>query len=170
MFTVTHKLSNKSFQIEFDTKNALKGSMNGERFSIDLIQQSETSCHVIYKNQSFNIELISKENDGKNIELNINGKNHTLNITDPYDKLLKELGIDITASLKVSEIKAPMPGLVLDILVSENDTVKLGDSLLVLEAMKMENNIKSPIDGIIKSVQVKKSTTVEKNQILIQFQ
>ena len=62
-----------------------------------------------------------------------------------------------------------MPGMVLNILVAEGQQVKKGDSLLVLEAMKMENVLKSPTDGVIKKVVATKGTAVEKNQLLIQF-
>jgi biotin carboxyl carrier protein len=79
------------------------------------------------------------------------------------------LGLDNLQSAKVAELKAPMPGLVLSILVKEGDEIKKGDNLLVLEAMKMENIIKSPADVTIKSIRIKPSDKVEKNQVLIQF-
>jgi biotin carboxyl carrier protein len=79
------------------------------------------------------------------------------------------LGLDNLQSSKVAELKAPMPGLVLSVLVKEGDEVKKGDNLFVLEAMKMENIIKSPADVTIKSIKIKASDKVEKNQVLIQF-
>ena len=63
-----------------------------------------------------------------------------------------------------------MPGLVLSIMVRVGDSVKKGQGLMVLEAMKMENIIKSPSDGIVKSIYIKKSDAVEKNQVLIKFE
>jgi biotin carboxyl carrier protein len=77
--------------------------------------------------------------------------------------------LDNIAAKKINDIKAPMPGMVLSVLVSEGQEVKKGDSLIVLEAMKMENILKSPADGIIKKVVANKGTAVEKNQLLIQF-
>ena len=71
---------------------------------------------------------------------------------------------------KVSDLKAPMPGLVLSIDVEVGKEVKKGDALLILEAMKMENVIKSPTDGVIKSIAVKTSQAVEKNQLLLNFE
>jgi biotin carboxyl carrier protein len=82
---------------------------------------------------------------------------------------LHNLGLDNIAAKKINDIKAPMPGMVLNILVGEGQQVKKGDSLLVLEAMKMENVLKSPTDGMIKKVVAIKGTAVEKNQLLIQF-
>ena len=62
-----------------------------------------------------------------------------------------------------------MPGMVLNILVTEGQEVKKGDALIVLEAMKMENILKSPTDGVIKKIAINKGVAVEKNQLLIQF-
>ena len=82
---------------------------------------------------------------------------------------MHSLGMDNVASSKVNQIKAPMPGMVLNVLVNEGTEVKKGDVLLVLEAMKMENMLKSPTDGVIKKIAVQKGNAVEKNQLLIQF-
>jgi biotin carboxyl carrier protein len=62
-----------------------------------------------------------------------------------------------------------MPGMVLKILVKEGDTVKKGDGLLVLEAMKMENNIKALGDGVVSKIPIKAGDKVEKNQVMISF-
>ena len=79
------------------------------------------------------------------------------------------MGLNAAISQKVNEVKAPMPGLVLRALVEEGAAVKKGDSLLVLEAMKMENVIKSPVDAVVAKIPVKQGQAVEKNQVLIQF-
>ena len=71
---------------------------------------------------------------------------------------------------KESELKAPMPGKVLDIMVTAGGSVVKGDGVLVLEAMKMENVIKSPADGVIKRIAVVKNQAVEKNEVLIEFE
>ena len=83
--------------------------------------------------------------------------------------MLHSLGMDNLASKKVADLKAPMPGLVLEIAVKVGQEVAKGDTLLILEAMKMENVIKSPTDGVIKSIAVNKADTVEKNQLILNF-
>jgi biotin carboxyl carrier protein len=79
------------------------------------------------------------------------------------------MGMNNGSSGKVNNIKAPMPGLIIDLKVKVGDEVKQNDPLLILEAMKMENIIKSPGDGMVKNVKVKKGESVEKGQVLIEF-
>ena len=93
-----------------------------------------------------------------------------MQITDQYDELLHQLGMDNLTANKISEIKAPMPGLVIRILASEGDQVEKGGNLFVLEAMKMENVIKSVSDVKIKSIKVKAGDKVEKNQVVMVFE
>jgi biotin carboxyl carrier protein len=102
--------------------------------------------------------------------LKINNDKLTCQVSDELDILLKQLGMDSLSANKVNDVRAPMPGLVLDVLVDMNQVVKKGDTLLVLEAMKMENNIKSPVDGRIIQIVCKPKTAVEKNDLLIVFE
>jgi biotin carboxyl carrier protein len=80
------------------------------------------------------------------------------------------MGLDKMASAKVLNVKAPMPGLVLNVLVEPGQEVKKGDKLLVLEAMKMENIIKAAGDGKVGRIAVDKGQAVDKNQTLIEFE
>ena len=86
------------------------------------------------------------------------------------DQLIESLGFEVGTSKKVNEIKAPMPGLILEINVKEGQDVKEGDPLLILEAMKMENVITSPREGVVKSLHVKQGETVDKDSLLIAFE
>jgi len=79
------------------------------------------------------------------------------------------MGISNLDSAQVNDMKAPMPGLILDILVTPGQEVKKGDQLLILEAMKMENVLKAPGDGTVSSIEVAKGDSVEKGQVLIKF-
>ena len=83
--------------------------------------------------------------------------------------VFEKMGMKNGATGKVNNIKAPMPGLIIDLRVKEGDKVMPGDALLILEAMKMENMIKASAESIVKSVKVKKGDSVEKNQVLIEF-
>ncbi|MBC7567375.1 MAG: acetyl-CoA carboxylase biotin carboxyl carrier protein subunit [Pedobacter sp.] len=124
---------------------------------------------VIYNNRSFNVELIEENRSEKTVILKVNRNIYHLAIEDQYDQLLKQLGLDYSKIKKVADVKAPMPGLVLKILVAQEQCVVKGDNLLVLEAMKMENMIKSPTDGIIKRILINIGDKTEKNAVLIEF-
>lgn len=148
---------------------AANGTIDGEAFEWDVIEVKNGSFHVLKDNKSYNVEVIKSDAAEKSFLVSVNGNKYQLNVKDKFDVLLKSLGMDNLNASKINEIKAPMPGLVIDIRVAEGDTVKKGDAILVLEAMKMENNIKSPTDGMIKKINVKKGVAVEKNQVLINF-
>src|ERR1035437_3214637 len=149
--------------------NSNGGTIDENTFLWDVIEVKDGSFHIIKNNKSYNVEVIKADAVEKSFLISVNGNKYQLNVKDKYDALLKSLGLDTLNSKKVNELKAPMPGLVLDVRVSEGDTVKKGDPILVLEAMKMENIIKSPTDGVIKKINVKKGLAVEKNQVLINF-
>ncbi|RZL17109.1 MAG: acetyl-CoA carboxylase biotin carboxyl carrier protein subunit [Pedobacter sp.] len=125
---------------------------------------------VIYKNKSFNVEILEQDRINKTLELKVNGTTYHVEMEDQYDQLLKKLGMDYSSSNKVKDLKAPMPGLVLKVLIEQGKEVSKGDNLLVLEAMKMENMIKSPTDGIVQKILVGTGDKIEKNAILIQFE
>ena len=163
-------LNNQVFDIVFDDKEYQQGSINNQLFTIDRVKSSDTNWHFLKEGKSYNIEILKIDKVAKQVELKMNGKLSSVKISDQFDALLKSLGMDNLAAKKVLELKAPMPGLVLNILVNEGDTIAKGDSLLVLEAMKMENIIKSPTEGVIKKIHAVKGTAVEKNQLLITFQ
>lgn len=168
------------YNITINGKNTLKteldfngtkvsGKSNGKAIEADIINTGHQQYHLLLNNQSYNIELVKADYAEKKLVVKVNGKKYTLDVKDKYDELLHNLGLDNIAAKKINDVKAPMPGMVLNILVSEGQQVKKGDSLLVLEAMKMENVLKSPTDGVIKKVVATKGTAVEKNQLLIQF-
>jgi biotin carboxyl carrier protein len=113
--------------------------------------------------------LVKADATTKSFTWKINGRNYSVSVKDKFDLLLEKLGMSEAAGSKVNSIKAPMPGLIIDLKVKTGDVVKQGDPLLILEAMKMENILKSPGDGEVKSIKIKKGDSVEKNQVLIEF-
>jgi biotin carboxyl carrier protein len=149
--------------------NQFEGTLGEALVKGDLLRINEQQFNLIYNNASFNIEVLKLSAEEKSITLRVNARKFTVQLQDKYDLLLHSLGMDNLATKKVNEVKAPMPGMVLKILVTEGDQVKKGDALLVLEAMKMENIIKSPADGLVKKINAVQGTAVEKNQVLIQF-
>ncbi|HEX8377758.1 MAG TPA: acetyl-CoA carboxylase biotin carboxyl carrier protein subunit [Pedobacter sp.] len=155
-------------QFELKEENGLL-FYKGQEVSIDIREIDKNYFHALYNNNSFKIELIDLNRAEKILELKINNKKYSVKVTDQYDELLHKLGFDKALSQKISDLKAPMPGLVLKVLVKDGDTVLKGDNLIILEAMKMENIIKSPIDGTLKSIKIQEGDKLEKNQVMIVF-
>jgi biotin carboxyl carrier protein len=126
--------------------------------------------HYIYSigNRSIDVRVIS--NEDKTFSVSLDGQIIEVPYRTSLDLMLEKMGLKDLLAAGNKEFKAPMPGLVLKVLVSPGDEVKKGTPLLVLEAMKMENNIKADSEGVVESIEVNEGQSVEKNQILIKFQ
>jgi biotin carboxyl carrier protein len=120
--------------------------------------------------QVFTARLLEINKADKTVILSLNGKSVTVTLKEPLDDLLHSMGLDKLTTAKVTHVKAPMPGLVLNVLVEAGQEVKKGDKLLVLEAMKMENIIKAAGDGKVARIAVDKGQAVDKNQTLVEFE
>lgn len=138
--------------------------------SLDVKQYSPSSYHVIKDHRSYKTQLLHPDFLNKSYTVKINSHSFEVKISNELDLLIEDMGLTLAAAHVVNDIKAPMPGLILDVQVKEGDEVKEGDYLLVLEAMKMENTLTAPRDGIVKSITVQKGETVDKNQLLIEME
>jgi biotin carboxyl carrier protein len=145
-------------------------TLNGQPVEWDLMEVRENTFHIIRNNKGYNATVVSFNRDEKTMVVRVNGNDYEIAIKDKYDLLLQQLGIGAKSSSAVQNIKAPMPGLIINIVVNQGNEVKKGDPLLILEAMKMENVIKSPRDGKVKKVNVVLKQAVEKNQVLLEFE
>lgn len=143
--------------------------VNDATINADIKQLNQLLYHIINQNGSYNAEVVSFDREAKTAEIKVNNNIYTLTAKDRFDVLLDKMGLSSLMATKVSEIKAPMPGLVLKVLVEEGAEIKKGENLFVLEAMKMENIIKAPADVIVKTIKIKPGDKVEKGQILMLF-
>jgi biotin carboxyl carrier protein len=157
------------FNVEID-QSLNSGVIDGNSFDWDVIQNRGNNYSIIKDNKSYNVEVLTVKPEEKLFLIKVDGIKYSLTAKDKYDELLHRLGMDNLVNKKVADLKAPMPGLVLEIAVKVGQEVAKGDTLLILEAMKMENVIKSPTDGVIKSISVNKTETVEKNQLILNFE
>lgn len=137
---------------------------------LDEIQLSKNNFHVLKDNKPYSVEVVSSDFSSKKYKVKVNDSVYEVAIANELDQLIKAMGIEKGRVKVVNAIKAPMPGLILEINVSVGQEVKINDPLLILEAMKMENSFLSPRDGIIKSIAVEKGNAVEKGQLLIEFE
>lgn len=134
--------------------------IDGKKKIISISRISPAHLSIIIDGKSFNVEV---EHFEKNYQVSTRGEVYNFSVVDERE---------VTTSSEQSDsgekvIKAPMPGLVVEIFVSEGDHVKAGDTLLVLEAMKMQNEITAPASGIVLNVSVKSSATVNSGDELL---
>lgn len=154
---------------EVDARAANSVMLNGQPFLWDVQPLGDGHYHLLHGGRSYNAEVVSADYAAKTFVLKINGQRVELQAQDRFDQLLQRLGLSDATASKVNELKAPMPGLIVDIRVGPGQVVQKGDPLLVLEAMKMENILKAPADGTVSSIKAVLRANVTKGQVLVQF-
>lgn len=137
---------------------------------LDAVSVETNKFHVLQENIPYQAEIITFDFFQKNYTVKVNNNTYTVAISNTLDVLIKEMGFETGLTKQVNFIKAPMPGLILEISVVVGQTVKENDNLIILGAMKMENSFLSPRDGIIKSISVATGDAVDKGQLLIEFE
>lgn len=160
----TAQILDKTFSI--DPKHT---TLNGVSQTMGISPLPDGGIVVQFNQQQVVADVVSIDKQQKTVTLRIKSQKVTVQLKEPVDLLLEQLGMQQTRVRKINQLKAPMPGLVVRILVEEGQTVKAGEPLLVLEAMKMENVFKAPADVVIKQIKVSEKQAVEKNTELMTF-
>lgn len=156
----------KVLSVAADTDGVM---IDGKKADWDMRRLPDGTFHILAGGKSYNAILEHIDRDQKQMTVRINNNVYQLDIREPIDLLLQKMGLNAAAAKKTEPIKAPMPGLVLKVLVTEGQNLKKGDPVLILEAMKMENVFKAPADALVKAVQVTEGQAVEKGTVLIEL-
>lgn len=164
------KIENKEFDIDIVYKSEKYiATINGKEFIITSHKLGESRSIMLLNNLSFEVDVRSNGYDSsKSVfvlgqEIKVEIENYNL------AQLKKKAGMSSSAKMDLT-LKAPMPGLILELKAEVGDFVKKGDPLVIIEAMKMENVIKASGDGIIKSIEVENSQSVEKGDTILEFE
>ncbi|HYD22578.1 MAG TPA: acetyl-CoA carboxylase biotin carboxyl carrier protein subunit [Flavipsychrobacter sp.] len=162
------KVNNKnSYSV---TKEDEKWLINGNVADFDVQPQPNGLLSILYNGKSYTAMVEKVDRKAKELVLRIKGQSHTLRIQEPIDQLLASMGLDMAAMKKAEPVKAPMPGMILKVLVEPGQQINKGDGLLILEAMKMENVLKAGTSATVKAIRVSERTAVEKGAILIELE
>lgn len=161
-----------------DKEITYKAIVNGHVFfftqaqieAVDLVATNATGLNLIKDNLSVNAQVTAADITNKNLTVDIAGETFSVSIKDELDQLLEQMGWNAAATKKVKEIRAPMPGLVLEVSVTDGQEVHDGDRIAILEAMKMENSILIHVNARIKKVVVTAGQAVEKGQVLVELE
>ncbi len=137
---------------------------------LDIVDQENDNFHVIHENKSMKMKVIERDFLNRIYSISIQAGVYEVKMTRPLDDLIKKMGYSVGSSKSIDSIKAPMPGIIIELKVEKGQTVKEGETLLILEAMKMENAIVCPKNTVIKEIYVVVGDTVDKNKLLIDFE
>jgi len=135
----------------------------------DISRLSEKSYHILDGDQSILGNVHHIDIDEKIVTIEHNNKLYTYQISSALDQHVATIQKSSAQKNRDTSIKSSMPGLVLDVLVKEEDTIEEGQPIMILEAMKMENVINAKFSGTIKKIHCAKGDAIDKNQLLVEF-
>ncbi|MEO6834124.1 MAG: biotin/lipoyl-containing protein [Chitinophagaceae bacterium] len=144
--------------------------LDSQPVSIDIQKTKSGLISVLHEGKSYEAFIENINLETKEVSVGVNSQRYTVAIQEPIDQLLKSMGLDLNAGKKAEALKAPMPGMILKILVSPGQQITKGEALIILEAMKMENVLKAASDATIKNIRAVENTAVEKGTVLIEFE
>ena len=135
------------------------------------IEWSDRRFFTVYFNgKKYKGEILEQNLENHFLELKLNHRVFEVKRKYALLDLISQLGLDKQKVKRLKELTSPMPGRVLKIMVKAGDQINIGDSLLSLEAMKMENILKSDGEGIVKEVFISEEQVVDKGEVLMEFE
>jgi len=137
---------------------------------LNLIDTGQHHFHLLHQNQGYQVVFRGISEDGKKVHLRVNERDYEATVSDGIDQLVQQMGLNTLNDQAGKDVYSPMPGLILEVLVSPGQEIEAGMPLLILEAMKMENVIKSDGAGTVKDISVAQGQAVDKRQLLIEIE
>jgi biotin carboxyl carrier protein len=159
------KLGDQTYTVEIEEtgRSVYRVSVDGNEFVVDGKKTGRTNYSLIVDNRSFEIEV---DNTDDEYRVLVDGRNYRIHLVD--ERRMRVGGAQSGVELEGRQlISVPMPGKVVAVLVSEGDTVEKGQGLVIVEAMKMENEVRSPIAGTVREIKVSAGETVEGGALLM---
>jgi len=156
---------NRKFSFSLPLKNKIR--IGRRDYIVQLRGDEKHGIYILWKNRKYPVEIVGSRQN--RYEILFNDISYTFTVETPFSlKRMKVLNSQKGKSEQES-VRAPMPGKIIDVLVLEGSPVLRGEPIVILEAMKMQNEIQSPVNGIIKSVSAKANTNVMKNDVLVEI-
>ena len=158
-------LAGKTYALEIQEigSNLYRVLIDGKEIIVDGQKTGASNYSLLINHRSFEVEV-----DGKAEEFSVlvDGRTYHINLVDEKERRLGGAQKGIVAKGRQA-IVASMPGKIVEVLVSEGDRVESGEEILIVEAMKMENEIRSPVDGVVKEIRVRAGQSVESGELLL---
>ncbi len=163
---ITLSSNNSKYEFDFHPDKTVK--INKRKENIKIETNDDGFTHINMDNKSYPVEIVEKNQNKYTVQ--INGVNYTFSVETPISYKRKKFLEQTEGETKSEQVLAPMPGKIIEINVEKGSAVKEGDSILTLEAMKMENQISAHISGTIKSIDVKPGDNVMKDAVLVEIE
>lgn len=155
--------ANKAFEFKKPLEKKIK--YQGKQVEVKLREDPDGFSYIVWKNKKYMLDVIEKNQNRYTVM--INGVWHSFTVETPISLKRRRFLEQQGESSSSVAIEAPMPGKIIEILVEEGSEVKVGEPIIILEAMKMQNEISSHVSGIVKVIAVKKNDSVMKDDLLI---
>jgi len=156
-------VDNHEFTIELNPNNQIL--VNGEPYTLDFEQMADSGVYSLLLN-NHSVQAMVEERD-KVYEVQILGELYQVQVQDERAYRLAQARGSIADTHGEALVKSPMPGIILKVLVADGQAVTKGDKVIILESMKMENELRAPRDGLVHHVSVAAGASVEKGQVLV---
>jgi glutaconyl-CoA/methylmalonyl-CoA decarboxylase subunit gamma len=156
---------NRKFSFSLPLKNAIR--IGNRNYEVKLKSDEKYGTYILWKNRKYPVEIVgSRQNK---YEILFNDISYTFTVETPFS--LQRMKVLNSKKGKAVEefVRAPMPGKIIDVLVREGASVVRGEPVVILEAMKMQNEILSPVNGIVVKVAVRANTNVMKDDLLVEI-
>jgi biotin carboxyl carrier protein len=161
------RLGEETFEVTINDE-LTEASVNGRSLPLEIVQKKPGRMLLRSGTKLYTIDNITI--DGQSVSFSLNGRYVETTVKDEQELLLEKLGFTSNAAGSAGVLLAPMPGKILELMVAEGDEVEEGDPVIILEAMKMENELKSPASGTVVKVDIQANDNVEKNQSLLEIE
>jgi len=156
-------INNEQYEVEIDNDGGI--FINGERRDVDFLNLGGSLYSVITQNKSLEV-VIDDEND--KIEVLMGGRLYETQVLDERALLMAQRRGGLGGGS--GEVHAPMPGLIVKVVVEVGQEVEQGKTVVILESMKMQNELKAPVDGTVTAIHIEASQTVDKNALLLEIE
>lgn len=160
--------TNKNKKYEFINPKELYIKQGKENIPIEIISDKQGFVYLIWKKKKYIVDIIEKNQN--QYEVLVNGVSYSISVESPFSYKRRKFLAKNKQESKVERVQAPMPGKIVEFLVEENQEIKEGEPLLILEAMKMQNEIISTIHGKINKINFHANDNVMKDDVLIEVE
>lgn len=142
--------------------------INGHKKEIKIYDDDNGFTYLEFNAKKYLAEIVDKNQNKYTVLLN--GVSYSFTIESPISYTRRKYLEKYKQANKLEVVTAPMPGKIVELLVEEKHEVKEGESILILEAMKMQNEITTHVSGKIKKINVKAGDTVAKDEVLMEIE